>query len=64
MGVVAHGRALWKNLIHRRRAERDLDEEVRAAYDMLVAEKLEAGLTLAETRRAATIELGGIEQAT
>ncbi|HKO04164.1 MAG TPA: ABC transporter permease [Candidatus Acidoferrales bacterium] len=50
------------NLFRRDRAERDLDAEVRAHLDLLTEEKLRAGLPPDEARRAARIDLGGIEQ--
>jgi predicted permease len=53
--------SLWRNLVHRDRVERDLDDEVRAAFELLVDEKRRAGLPPAEARRAATLELGGVE---
>ena len=31
--------ALWKNLTERRQRESDLDEEIRATFDLIVAEK-------------------------
>ena len=50
--------SLWRNLRHRDRVDRDLDDEVRAVFDLLVDEKIKAGLSLEQARRAATIELG------
>ncbi len=54
-------RSLWRNLRHRERVDNDLDDEVRAAFDMLVAEKTRAGLPPQDARRAATLELGRVE---
>jgi predicted permease len=54
-------RSLWRNLVHRSRVERDLDEELRAVVELLVDEKRRTGLSPEEARRAATIELGRIE---
>ncbi len=51
-------RSLWRNLVQRDRVDRDLDNEVRAVFDILVDEKVRAGLSLEQARRAATIELG------
>ena len=51
-------RSLWRNLRHRDAVDRDLDEEVRAVFDLLVDEKTKAGMSLEQARRAATIELG------
>jgi predicted permease len=51
-----HARA-WRNLLHRDRVEQDLDDEMRAAFELLVEEKVRAGLALPAARRAAAIEL-------
>jgi predicted permease len=56
--------SLWRNLRHRDRVDRELDAEVRAVYDILVDEKLKAGLPLEQARRAATIELGRVDAVT
>jgi predicted permease len=53
-------RSLWRNLVHRKAADADLDEELRAAFDLFVDEQVAAGATLEEARRAATIRLGRI----
>src|SRR5947207_2462700 len=49
------------NLTHRSRIERDLDDELHATFEMLVEEKTRAGLTAEAARRAATLDLGCIE---
>ena len=54
--------AMLRNLLHRERADRDLDAELRAHLDLLTEEKLHDGLSPADARRAARLELGGIEQ--
>lgn len=53
--------SLWRNLVHRNRLERDLDDELRATYQLLVSEKRQAGMQPAEARRAAMLEIGGVE---
>jgi len=50
-----------RNLLNRRRVERELDDEVRAAFELLVDEKARAGMSAPDARRAAAIELGQIE---
>jgi putative ABC transport system permease protein len=50
------------NPFRRRRAEEDLDAEVRSYIDALADEKMHAGMSSEEARRAARIEAGGIEQ--
>jgi putative ABC transport system permease protein len=62
MQITAWLSALWRNLTRRGQRERDLDEEIRAAFELIVAEKVQAGLPPEAARRAATIELGGVEQ--
>lgn len=50
-------------LFNRSRAEQGLDDELQAFIDMSAADKMRGGLALAEARRLAILELGGIEQA-
>jgi predicted permease len=49
--------SLCRNLVRRRRVERDLDEELRATLDLLKAEKIRAGMPPADAGRAAAVEL-------
>jgi putative ABC transport system permease protein len=53
--------SLWRNLVHRHRVERDLDDEVRSAFDLLVDEKIATGMRLEDARRAATLEIGRVD---
>jgi hypothetical protein len=53
--------SLWRNLAHRDRADRDLDDEVQAMFDLLVLEKMRDGLTSAEARRQASLQLGHVD---
>ena len=50
-------------LVHRKRAEQRLDDELQAFLEISAAEKVRAGLPPEHARRLAMIELGGIEQA-
>jgi predicted permease len=54
-------RSLFRNLVRRDRVHRDLDDELRAMFDLLVEEKVARGMRPWEARRAAAIEIGGIE---
>ncbi len=54
--------SLYRNLLGGARVERDLDDELRAYLDQLIAGKRAAGMGEAEARRSARIELGGLEQ--
>ena len=56
--------SLWRNLRHRDRVDRDLDDEVRAVFDILVDEKMRGGMTREQARRAATLELGRVDALT
>ena len=51
---------LW--IARRDRAEQDLNDELQAFVDMGAADKVRAGVTPAEARRLAMLELGGVEQ--
>jgi putative ABC transport system permease protein len=53
--------SLWRNLLHRRRVERDLDDELQAAFELLVDEKVRAGMPREEAGRAARWELGSAD---
>jgi predicted permease len=53
--------SLWRNLVHGRRVDRDLDDEMRAMYEQLEHEKRQAGMSADAVRRAAMLELGRIE---
>jgi putative ABC transport system permease protein len=55
-------RNLLCHLFANRRLEKELHEEVPSHLRMLTAEKMRAGMSPAEARRAAHIELGGVEQ--
>jgi len=54
--------SLRRNLLQRERVERELAEEIEACLEMLVQAKVAEGLGPEEARRAALIELGGVEQ--
>ena len=53
--------AFWRNIRHRARVERELDEEMRATIDLLAAERIRAGMAPEQAHRAAMLELGGVE---
>src|SRR5688572_22415109 len=54
--------SLWRNLFHKDRVEQELSQEVQAYLEMLIEIKIKEGLHPTEARRAALIELGGMEQ--
>jgi predicted permease len=54
--------SLLRNLLHKQREERELDDEVRAHELLLADEKIRAGMNPQEAHRQARLELGGVEQ--
>jgi predicted permease len=55
-------KALFRNLLHRGRVKRELDDEVGTAFDLLVKEKERRGLDPEAARRAARLEFGRIDR--
>lgn len=53
--------SLWRNLRHRERVERDLDDEMTATLDLLIDENIADGVEPREARRRAMIALNRIE---
>src|SRR5689334_132812 len=53
---------IFDYLFRRRRVEDELDEELRASFDMMVEREIARGLSPAEARRAARIEFEGVDQ--
>jgi hypothetical protein len=60
MSVTSRLRSLWRSLLHRNRVERELEDELRGMFDLLVDEKRRAGLRAEDAHRAATLELGRV----
>ena len=54
--------SLWRNTLHMDRVEQDLTEEIEACLELLIEQKVKEGLDPADARRAALIEMGGVEQ--
>lgn len=54
--------SLWRNLIHKQRAEADLHNELCGYAEMLSDEKRQKGMSPQQARRAALLEVGGMEQ--
>lgn len=51
-----------RNLFFQRRMDDELDREVRSHFDLLTDDNLRAGMPLAQARRQARLELGGVDQ--
>ena len=62
MSLFYRLRSLLSNLFRRESAERELDQEMSAHLAMLIDENIDAGMSAQEARRAARIELGGVDQ--
>jgi predicted permease len=62
MPLFVKVRSLLRNLFLSRRVETDLDNEVRSHLELMTEEKVRAGMRREEARRAARMELGGVEQ--
>ncbi len=62
MPLFVKARSFLRNLFLSRRVDVDLDQEVHSHLEMLIEEKIRAGMPPHQARRAARIELGGVEQ--
>ncbi|MBV9926979.1 MAG: ABC transporter permease [Acidobacteria bacterium] len=62
MPLIPRLDSLRRNLLHRELVDRDLAEELDAYLELLVEAKIAAGLRPGEARRAALLELGGMDQ--
>jgi macrolide transport system ATP-binding/permease protein len=62
MPMLSWMKSFVRNIFGRQRSDRELDAEVRSYVDLLAEEKMRQGMPPEEARRAARIELGGIEQ--
>lgn len=59
--LLSRLRSLARNVLRRDRIERDLDDEVHAMLDVLIGEHRRKGLPEQEARRAALLQLGGVQ---
>jgi putative ABC transport system permease protein len=60
--LLAKARSFLRNIFVPHHAEADTDGEVRAHLELLIEENLRAGMSREQARRAARMELGGVEQ--
>ena len=58
MSMINRLTSLWRNLARRDRVDRDVDDEVRGVFELLVEEHRQAGLDAGAARRAAMLQLG------
>jgi predicted permease len=59
--MLSRIRSFWRNLVHRDRVEHDLDDELGAVFDLVVAERIAAGMSPQDARRAAVLQLGRVD---
>jgi len=62
MSLLFRLASLFRNLVHRSRVEREMDAELRSVVQLLTDENVRAGMGPDEARRAALVEVGGVEQ--
>ncbi|MEQ1354641.1 MAG: ABC transporter permease, partial [Candidatus Acidiferrum sp.] len=62
MRPLAQLRTLFRNLFRKKQVERELADEIGSYLDLAAGAKIRSGASEPEARRAALIELGGIEQ--
>src|SRR5437762_2557313 len=61
MSLFARLSQLKRNVLQRERVEEELDQELRVYVALLTDQKIRAGMSPKEARRAALIETGGVE---
>jgi len=61
MGIWKSLLAGFRGLLFRRQAEQELDDELRDYLDQAAMEKMSSGMSREEARRAARLEMGGME---
>jgi predicted permease len=62
MALLPRVAGFWRSLFDKESLDHDLSEELRAHVDLLTERKINEGLRSEDARRAALIEVGGIEQ--
>ncbi len=62
MPIIPRMASLWRNLLHKNSVERDFTEEIEAYLEMLTQSKVDRGFEREDARRAALLELEGMEQ--
>ncbi len=61
MPLASRIASLWRTLLHRRRLERDLDDELAGYLEDLTSRRIRGGMDPAQARREASIEMGGVD---
>src|SRR6266508_2576925 len=61
MSTLRRIASLWRNLVNPQRVERDLHDELQAAFESLVDDYVRAGMAADAARRTAVVEFGHVE---
>src|SRR4051812_22199986 len=62
MSLFSKGGSLIRNTMRKQRIDRDLSEEVGSYVELLTEKNMKQGMNEEEARRAAMLEVGGVEQ--
>jgi hypothetical protein len=62
MSALSRIRSAFWSFFRKEKLDLDLEEEIQGFEDMLIEEKLRQGLSAEQARRAARLEVGGVEQ--
>ena len=62
MKLFSKGESLFRNTIRKGEVDRDLTEEVSSYVELLTEKKMNEGMNQEDARRAALVEVGGVEQ--
>jgi putative ABC transport system permease protein len=62
MSLFSKSGSLIRNTMHKQRIDRDLSEEVGSYVELLTEKNMKQGMNEEEARRAALVEVGGVEQ--
>ncbi|MDQ3314271.1 MAG: ABC transporter permease [Verrucomicrobiota bacterium] len=60
--LISRAGSLLHNTTHKQQIDRELTEEVSSYVEMLTEEKMKEGMNEQDARRAALVEVGGVEQ--
>nr|MBA3273408.1 hypothetical protein [Chthoniobacterales bacterium] len=60
--LISRAASLLRNTTHKEQIDRELTEEVSSYVEMLTEEKMRDGMDEQDARRAALMEVGGVEQ--
>ncbi len=62
MQLLSRVKSFLRGFLHKQQIDAELDDEIRSTLELLTEQKISEGMNSKEARRAAGIELGGVEQ--